>query len=315
MDIPQNWKTAIISSVVVLNVVLNSTVIAVIVKYQQLRDNPTHLFMVSLFGADLVLGLTALPISATLCSISSIAKGEDSYLVAIPFAGLRLCFFASLFSLCFVTVSKMVSITRPLHCDRIFTKTRCYVIVASIWLTGAVLVILWSQASMHWSSDMCISRPSQGTNLSEITRVIYTASFFGALVAITYATVKIVQVIFRTHLDMTSQVHSIGGNTATTATDVSLTLMSIRSGRNVLIICAVTVILTISLIIYGVGLSIYGGTGLWPSFGFMAIWIAICNTFVNSLLYLFLFRSVRTKAASMFRELFDMLHIRCTPQS
>ena len=313
MDITQHWKTAMISSVVVLNVVLNSTVIAVIVKYQQLRDNPTHLFMVSLFGADLVHGMTALPISATLCYIASIAKDEDNYLVAIQFAGLRWCFFTSLLSLCFVTVSKMVSITRPLHCDRMFTKTRCYVIVASIWVTGAVLVILWSQASMSWSRDLCITRPSQVTKLSAITRVIYNASLFVALVAITY--LKIVQVIFRTHLDMTSQVHSIGGNTATMATDVSLTLMSIRSGRNVLIICAVTVILTIPGIIYSAGLSIYGGTGLSPSFGFIAIWIAMCNTFVNSLLYLFLFRSVRTQAASMFREVFNMRHIRCTPQS
>ena len=112
---------------------------------------------------------------------------------------------------------------------------------------------------MSWSRDLCITRPSQVTNLSAITRVIYNASLFVALVAITYATVKIVQVIFRTHLDMTSQVHSIGGNTATMATDVSLTLMSIRSGRNVLIICAVTVILTIPGIIYSAGLSIYGG--------------------------------------------------------
>ena len=74
MDITQNWKTAMMSSVVVLNIVLNSTVIAVIVKYEQLRDNPTHVFMLSLFGADLVLGITALPISVTLCSIASIAK-------------------------------------------------------------------------------------------------------------------------------------------------------------------------------------------------------------------------------------------------
>ena len=303
------------SSVVVLNVVLNSTVIALIVKYQQLRDNPTHLFMFSLFGADLVLGITALPISATLCSIASIAKEEDSYLVVIQFAGLRWCFFASLLSLCFVTVSKMVSITRPLHCDRIFTKTRCYVIVVTIWVTGAVLVILWSQASMYWSSDLCISRPSQGTNLSEITRMIYTAFLFVPLIAITYATVKILHVIFRTHLAMTSQVHSIGGNTVDTATGVSLTLMSIRSGRNVLIICAVTVILTIPVITYSVGLSIYGDTWLMPSFGFIATWIAICNTFVNSLLYVFLFRSVRTKAATMFSEVLDTCHIRCRPKS
>ena len=168
---------------------------------------------------------------------------------------------------------------------------------------------------MSWSSDLCISRPSQGTDLSEITRMVYTAFVFVPLIAITYATVKIVHVIFRTHLDMTSQVHSIGGNAVATATDFSLTMMSIRSGRNVLIVCAVTVILTIPVIVYGVGLSIYGGTGLWPSFGFIATWIASCNTFVNSLLYLFLFRSVRTKAASMFRDVFNICHVLCTPKS
>ena len=313
MDVTQNWKTALMSSVVVLNIVLNSTVIAVIVKYPQLRENPTNLFMCSLFGADLVLGIMVLPISTILCSIASIAKEEDSYFVAMNFAGLRWCFFASLLSLCFVTVSKMVSITRPLHCDRIFSKTRCYVIVASIWVTGAVLVIFWSQASMSWGSDLCISQPSQMISLSSITRVIYLGFIWIGLIAISYATVKILHVIFRTHLHMTSQIHSIGGNTATTATDVSLTLMSIRSGRNVIIMLAVTLILTIPMITYGVALAMYDGIGLWPSFGFVTIWIGMCNTFVNSLLYLFLFRSVRTKAASMFSEVFDMYHIRCRP--
>ena len=303
------------SSVGVLNIVLNSTVIAVIVKYPELRENPTNLFMCSLFGADLVLGITALPISATLCYIASIAKEDDSYLVAMNFAGIRWCFFASLLSLCFVTVSKMVSITRPLHCDRMFSKTRCYVIVASIWVTGAVLVIFWSQASMSWNSDLCVSLPSQVAILSSVIRVIYLAFLFVGLIAISYATIQIIHVIFRTHLHMTSQVHSIGGNTAATATDVSLTLMSIRSGRNVIIMCAVTLILTIPMITYGAALSIYDVIGLWPSIGFIAVWIAGCNTFVNSLLYLFLFRSVRSKAATMFGEVFDMCHIRCRPTS
>ena len=177
-----------------LNTVLNPTVIAVIVKYPQLREKPTNFLMFSLFGADLVLGITALPIGATLCSIESIAKEEDSYFVAIQFAGLRWCFFAPLLSLCFVTVSKMVSITRPLHWDRIFSKTRCYVIVASMWVTGAVLVglILWSRASMSWNSDLCISTPSQVTNLSSVIREIYFAFLFVGQIAISYATVKII---------------------------------------------------------------------------------------------------------------------------
>ena len=296
-----------IMSVVVLNVMLNSTVIAVFARYSQLRDNPTHVFMFSLSCADLVLGLTALPISAAMCSGASIAKGVHSYLVLIQFAGLRWCFFASLLSLCFATMSKMVSITRPLQCDRIFTKTRCYVIVASIWATGAVLVLGWSRSALSWNSEACVSQPEyESSRLTELMRVIYVTFIFIGLVAITYATVRILLVIFRTHLHTTSQVHSIGGNTAATETDVSLTLMSIRSGRNVLIMCAVTVLLTIPLLTYAVALTISGRGTSWPLIGFVTVWIAICNTFVNSLLYLFLFRSVRTKAAGIFRELFGI---------
>ena len=294
-------------SVVVLNVAMNSTVISVFAKYSQLRENPTHVFMFSLSCADLVLGITALPISATLCSSASIAKEANSYLVVIQFAGLRWCFFASLLSLCFVTVSKMVAITKPLHCDRIFTKTRCYAMVASIWAIGAVLVFFWSRSVLIWNNDACVSQPSYGSSrLAELTRAMYVAFLFISLVAITYATVKILLVIFRTHLHTTSQVQSIGGNTVATTGDVSVTLMAIRSGRNVIIMCAVTVLLTIPLLTYAVAIAISARGTSWPLMGFMTLWIAVCNTFVNSLLYLFLFRSVRTKAACMFREVFGI---------
>ena len=135
---------------------------------------------------------------------------------------------------------------------------------------------------------------------------------FIGLVAITYANLRILIVIFRTHLHTTSQVRSIGVNTVATAGDVSVMLMLIRSGRNVLIMCAVTVLLTIPLLVYAAVLAISGlGKSSWLLTAFATLWIGICNTFVNSLLYLFLFRSVRTKAAGMFREVFDICHDRC----
>ena len=269
MDVAENWKMVIIISVVVLNVAMNSTVISVFAKYSQLRDNPTHVFMFSLSCADLVLGITALPISATLCSSASIAKEAETYPIAIQFAGLRWCLFASLLSLCFVTVSKMVAITRPLHCDRIFTKTRVYVIVASIWAIGAVLVFVWSGTVLKWNNEACASQPVYGSSpMPELARVIYVAILFIGLVAITYATVKILLVIFRTHLHTTSQVQSIGGNTVATTGEVSVTLMAIRSGRNVIIMCAVTVLLTIPLLTYAVAIAISARGTSWPLISF-----------------------------------------------
>ena len=60
-------KTVMISVVIITNITLNLLVIAVIVRYPQLREDRTALFMFSLTLSDLANGITAMPLSATLC--------------------------------------------------------------------------------------------------------------------------------------------------------------------------------------------------------------------------------------------------------
>ena len=66
-------------------------------------------------------------------------------------------------------------------------------------------------------------------------------------VAIVYANIKIVCVIFRTHHQMSLQVNLISGYNGNTH---SLTLKAIRSGRNVLLICLAFLIITLPICFY-----------------------------------------------------------------
>ena len=61
-------KALVISVVIILNITLNVLAIAVIVRYPQLREDRTTLFIFSMTLSDLANGCTAMPISAALCS-------------------------------------------------------------------------------------------------------------------------------------------------------------------------------------------------------------------------------------------------------
>ena len=77
-------KPFIIVAIIVLNLALNSLVIAVIVKHPQLREDRTTLFIVSLALSDLANGCTTMPISVLVCSKTSLTvRNELTYLPRI----------------------------------------------------------------------------------------------------------------------------------------------------------------------------------------------------------------------------------------
>ena len=127
------------------------------------------------------------------------------------------------------------------------------------------------------------------------------------VIVILYATARILCVIIRTHLHIASQVSSIGGETGVVANVPSVTLKSLRSGRNVLIICASYVILTIPFAVVACATLLGSGTNLPAYYRFVAIWIMMCSSSVNGLVYLICFRNVRRKTALMISALFDLI--------
>ena len=300
-------KPAIIVAITVLNLALNSLVIAVIVKHPQLREDRTTLFMLSLALSDLANGCTTTPIGAVVCSRTfPTVRDNCRHLPRIQAFCSAWFSLVSTNSLSWVTVTKMVAITRPLRCDQTLHERRCYYVITGIWVSGAVMASGYCARISSWDMDTCFYGWPETSTLPVDTAAVLTLCIaFGLLlplVLIVYSTVRIFSVIKRTHQQIAALSNSIGGRDVFGRTIPSLTSLALRSGSNVLIICLAYVILTIPIAIHTTALVLGMKSRLPASFQFFAIWTIFSNTFVNSLLYLFLFQNVRSKMFRMFKD-------------
>ncbi|KAK2183242.1 hypothetical protein NP493_319g05021 [Ridgeia piscesae] len=300
-------KPFIIVAIILLNLALNSLVIAVIVKHPQLREDRTTLFMLSLALSDLANGCTTMPISAVVCSKTSLAvRNELTYLPRIQ------AFFSSWFmvvstnSLCWLTVCKMIAITNPLRIDTILTRRRCYCIITGIWISAGVFASTFCIRQSLWNFKICLYdiRVTPTLPVDTLAILIFGVAFALLLpqVIIVYSTVRIFNAILRTHRQIAALSNSIEGHRDFIGNIPTLTFKSIRSGRNVLIICLVYVLLTIPAAVYTIAVITHMENRLPANVQFFSIWILFCHTFVSSLFYLVLFRCIRRKAIDIIKD-------------
>ena len=157
-----------------------------------------------------------------------------------------------------------------------------------------------------WNLDTCMygipTTSKRPTNIAALLIFHLAVDLMLPLSLIVYATTTIVCVIVRTHRQIAAQINSIGGNNDFVGSIPSLTSKSIRSGRNGLIICLAYLVITIPTAVYITAVITGNENDVPSSFQFVAVWILFCNTFVNSLFYLFLFRYVRSKAKDTFKN-------------
>jgi len=300
-------KPAVISAVIITNILLNSTAIAVILRYPQLREDHTTLFMFSLTLSDLASGCIPMPISAAVCSmVTPQVRHMVSYLPMIQQACASWLSFVSLHSLCWVTVGKMVAITKPLRYEQLLSRKRCYGIIAFTWVAGALVAVSCSYFRASWNLDSCFYTVSfvslNSKEMALITGIVFV-NWVLPVVAIYYATVKIIAAVYRAHRQITAQANSIGGPSCIIGSYSTLTLHSIRSGKNVLIICFNVLLLTLPTILPMLVKLVLKENPMPSWLMFVVTWIYMFQYSANSLLYLLLFLSVRTKAIHMFSEL------------
>ena len=295
-------KTLTICAVIVVNITLNSLVIAVIARYRQLREDRTTLFVFSLTLSDLATGCTAMPISAALCSSATPnVRDTINYLPKIH-AVFAIGFGVnSLHSLCWVTVCKMMAVTKPLRYKQLLTRNRCYFIICGIWLTGALMAATVTPFVATWNLDCCTFQITISTDLVGPLIFAVVIAIVCPAVALVYSTTRIFFAILRTHREITVQVSSIGRQSDTLATIPSSTFKSIRSGRKVLIMCLAFLMLTFPFAIFCFMLAFHVDNYLPWWYKFVSTWIFSCNSSVNSLIYVCLFQSVRDKTAQMLR--------------
>ncbi len=121
------------------------------------------------------------------------------------------------------------------------------------------------------------------------------------LAVIVYSTGTIFRVIVRTHRQIAAQSNSIAGHLSV-GNIPSLTSKSIRSGKNVIIIFLAYLILTIPVAVEVAAVIVGKEKYVHSMVKFAAVWTVFYNSFVNSLLYLILFRNIRSKTLTMLND-------------
>ena len=298
-------KPTIISAVIIMNIIVNTLVIAVIAKFPDLREDRTTLFMFSLSVSDIAAGCISMPISAAVCSSATpTVRHMTRYLpeVQLFFMG---CFaFNSLHSLCWMTVCKMVALLKPLRYEQLLTFKRCYGIVVFNWVFGAAVAAAKFNMGASWNMLSCTYALPESSAISVLSILVNGVTVFIPGVVLVYATVRIVVVVVRTHRAISAQVHDIEGGAGNAAL---VTLKAIRSAKNVLIICFVSVLLMLPVLTAASLYRLTTDRRLAATFGFIAMWLFNCNSFMNSFLYLVLFRTVRNKTKRLLTAVYQCL--------
>ncbi|XP_071532944.1 alpha-1A adrenergic receptor-like [Panulirus ornatus] len=99
----------------------------------------THYLIVNLAVADLLLGTTVLPFSATL-EVSGKWYFGQVFCEVWATADV-LCCTASIWSLCVISLDRYIGVTRPLAYSTIMTERRMCVLIAAVWALSIVISI------------------------------------------------------------------------------------------------------------------------------------------------------------------------------
>ena len=297
-------KTAVICIIIILNLIMNSLVIAVISRYPQLREDRTTLFMFSLSVSDLAAGCTFMPISAALCSRATPEVADMDDLLPKVYAFMVNWFgFNSMYCLCWMTISKTLVILKPFKVEQLITRKCCYVIIGMNWIIGCVFALVNFNMNVTWNTVMCTHLLPQDGNLATFHVTHFVISVVIPVSLILYGTVRIIIVVVRTHRQISALEQSVVVGNSSIGKTGFVTVQAIRSSRNVIIICVVSLVLNTPIFAYVV-LHFLTAYRIPHGFSFISIWVFESNTFVNSLLYLLLFKSVRQKAFHMFRTIY-----------
>ncbi|XP_059151398.1 alpha-1A adrenergic receptor-like [Physella acuta] len=140
--------TMVLAVIVLLTISGNVLVIASVVLNANLRTT-TNYFIANLAIADLLLGTTVLPFSATLEVLQYWVFGQ---IFCDVWAAIDvLCCTASILSLCVISIDRYIGVTRPLQHARIIRHTRAVYIIIFVWLLSMAIsvapLIGWKEES------------------------------------------------------------------------------------------------------------------------------------------------------------------------
>ncbi|XP_063861007.1 LOW QUALITY PROTEIN: alpha-1A adrenergic receptor-like [Scylla paramamosain] len=171
-------KSVILAIIVVLTIGGNVLVLLAVFMSRNLRSS-THYLIVNLAVADLLLGTTVLPFSATL-EVSGKWYFGQVFCEVWATADV-LCCTASIWSLCVISLDRYIGVTRPLAYSSIMTERRMCVLIAAVWALSIAISI---GPAFGWKTPpdpdptVCTVNQELGYVLFSVTGSFYLPSLF-----------------------------------------------------------------------------------------------------------------------------------------
>ncbi|XP_060903832.1 alpha-1A adrenergic receptor-like [Labrus mixtus] len=128
----------VLGAFIVFAIMGNILVILAVVCNRHLRT-PTNYFIINLAIADLLLGTTVLPVSATLEILDYWVFGR--IFCDIWAAVDVLCCTASIMSLCVISIDRYIGVSHPLQYPGIVTEKRALLAMLGVWVLAVVISI------------------------------------------------------------------------------------------------------------------------------------------------------------------------------
>jgi len=200
-----------------------------------------------------------------------------------------------------------LAVVYPLRYLALVTERRCYYVIVWNWTASLILTApIYFLIEVSWSEDLCFVRGGKVSSGNTLAYLLVSQVIGGFLpmALMVYANVRMFIVVVRVMHQVAADIVPSGAGTNASVLQqhtLSMSLFrSVRSSRNIIIICSVFVCIISLEEIVVLTVSLHQTQQQPSGVEIAAMWLFFNNSSINSLLYIVLHRCVRTALMHLF---------------